>query len=153
VQRLVGCLVCASLALGCQGADDLHYSPSTEVTYAVSLNVPSGLRVTVDGVDTTSFYVRYEDHDAALASPLFHLETWSDDTLLDAIEIGFGACEAECPQTDLGCEAGHVVHEVAEALSDANGLFLGASNDPRSWRGVGCLSCVFEDGTHAVVCT
>jgi hypothetical protein len=120
------------------------------VDYVVGVDVHPGIEVRVDGValpaGQDSFGAQYEDFLSARVSPLFVVETWKDGAPVDAIEIGFGACERLCADPEVRCVGELTILEQVSAPFDADGVFLpSVDTDPRAWRGVGCLRCEFSD--------
>lgn len=144
---------------GCEPADRAPDAAASEtVRYRVGINMLDGIVVTVDGVPldpgSTGIDVEYSDYAAALASPLFHVETSIGGSVVDAIDIGIGACEERCNEIEWeGCLGQPVEDEQVLAHYDENGVFLGGALSPRSWRGYDCMRCTFLDGFNFVVCS
>jgi hypothetical protein len=133
-----------ALSASCASRDPLP------VEYSVGVDEHPGIEVRVDGValpaGPDAFGGIYEDYLSARVSPLFHVETWKDGVRVDAIDIGFGACERLCADPEVRCVAELTVREEVSASFDADGIFVpSATDDPRAWRGVGCLRCELSD--------
>jgi hypothetical protein len=150
-----GCAVALVVAsCGSRGEDDDAPRP---VVFSVGVDTHPGIEVRVDGVALPAgqdgFGAQYDDYAAARESPLFHVETWKAGALVDEIDIGFGACERHCAEPEVGCEAELVVNEQVGAFFDESAVFYEASDDPRAWRGAGCMWCQFSDGVNFAECT
>lgn len=158
--QLASVAVVASAA-SCEGGSNAPLPDAAvdkTVHYSVAINSREGVTVKVDGVplgpDSNGIDVEYPDYASALAAPLFHVETWINDDLVDAIDIGIGACEEQCASSQLEACAGQpVTEERVSASYDESGFFEGGAQDPRGWRWIGCVRCTFLDGFDFVVCT
>jgi hypothetical protein len=127
------------------------------VRYVAAISAPSdSFVVTVDGVplasDPSAGIVEYDDYEAALEAPLLRIETWLGEEIVDAIDIGIGACEEDCVSLR-NCVPQDLVEEVAPVEVSADGVFLGWGETVRSWRGTGCLRCTYKDGSGFAHCT
>jgi hypothetical protein len=159
---LGGALVLAASACGAEpvAIPDATVDPTVHYFVGLGYALP-GITVVVNGVvraiTATGEYqplrVAYEKIAVARASPLFHVETFDGDGLVEAIDVGFGACEDWCATEDLDCAGQETESESVAVFIAADGTFLDFADDPRRWRGVGCMFCEFADGPGFVVCT
>jgi hypothetical protein len=149
--------VVSALAPWLGGCDD-----DVVIEYAVGVGTAVGtipdFIVTVDGaeIDPSETYIRaeYPDFETAITSPLYRIETWRDGELVEAIDIGFGACAFECAiDGDEHCVGEDTILEHVGVDIDEGGCFVGGVlPNPRQWRGGGCMECRFHSGGSGIWC-